>query len=42
MSVKAAVETLKLMKAGKAAGPTDVTSELLKVCKNEKEVGRSG
>ena len=28
------METLKLIKAGKAAGPSDVTSELLKVCEN--------
>ena len=34
MHVKAVTETLNQIKFGKAAGPSDVTSELLKVCKN--------
>ena len=34
MFVEAIVEALNCMKAGKAARPSGVTSELLKVCKN--------
>ena len=33
--VKSVMEALNLVKTGKAAGPSDVTSELLKVCQDE-------
>ena len=35
MSIKVITGLLTLMKAGKAAGPSGVTSEFLKVCKIE-------
>ena len=35
VSVKAVTKALNLMKTGKAAGPSDVTSEVLIVCKDE-------
>ena len=35
MSVKTVMEALNLMKTGKAAGPSGITSELLKVCEDE-------
>ena len=41
VSVETVTEALNLMKMGKAAGPSDVTPDLLKASKNEK-VGTSG